>query len=331
MKIFITGATGYIGQQLALRLADEGNTVVALVRNMDKAGGCLQHPNIILAKGDLLDTESLCSAMRSCDAVYHLAALASVWHKNSAAFNEFNVGGLERILNCCLKLGIKDVVFTSSAGVVGHSCDSKPVREYTNIVPFLETAYERSKVDAESLIGEYCAKGLRGIIVNPSRVYGPGLLTESNGVTRLIKMYIRGKWHILPGNGQSIGNYVYIDDVVNGHILAMAKARPGERYLLGGENTSFSSFFKSIDQLTNTRHWLFPFPLSLMLVISKLSLFIAENTGRQPLITPPFVRKYHKHWILSSAKAMEELGYQITPLSSGLKKTIEWLRINKSL
>ena len=72
------------------------------------------------------------------------------------------------------------------------------------------------------------------VMVNPPRIYGPGIITESNAVTRLIKLYMAGKWKIMPGDGKRTGSYVYIDDVVNGHILAMQKGRAGERYNLGG-------------------------------------------------------------------------------------------------
>ncbi len=325
MKIFMTGATGYIGQQLALRLAAEGHQVIALVRNVEKAAFLLDHPHVQLIRGDIMEPGTLLHAMKGCQAVYHLAALASVWNKEPDAFHRLNVTGLQHVLDCCLVLGIEKVVFTSTAGVAGHSIDGNPVKEYTNPSPRLETAYEQSKVAAENLLLTYCSKGIYGILVNPSRVYGPGLLTESNGVTRLVKMYTEGKWHILPGNGESIGNYVFIDDVVNGHLLAMEKARPGQRYLLGGENSSFTDFFKRIDTHTGRRHWLFKFPLSLMLTLSHLGLFIAERTGRQPLITPSFVRKYTKHWVLDSGKAISELGYTYTPLSEGLRKTMEWI------
>lgn len=326
MKIFITGATGYIGQKLAFRLADEGNEIVAFVRNPEKAMLLLSHQNIRLVSGDLLYQNELCQAMQGCEAVYHLAALASVWHKNPDAFQETNFTGLKNILDCCLKLGIKNLVFTSTAGVVGDSADGKPVAEYTNINPKLETDYEKSKVDAENLLKTYVEKGIRGVIVNPSRVYGPGLLTESNGVTRLIKMYVNGKWHIVPGNGKSVGNYVFIDDVVNGHILAMAKAKPGERYLIGGENASFNRFFSLLAELSGKKHWLFKFPISLMLFVSNLDLLLAKAIGKQPLITPPFVRKYNKQWPLSTEKAQQDLGYEVTPLRQGMRNTLVWLK-----
>ena len=242
-EILITGATGYIGQKLASKLVASGNQIVILVRNPVKAKKLLDHPQITIFKGDILDNSSIDNALKGCNQVYHLAALASVWHKNPDTFHQINVTGLQNILNACQKWQVKEVLFTSTAGVVGDSKNGQPVAELTNLNPKLETLYENSKVAAETLIKEYVKKGIRGIIVNPSRVYGPGLLTESNGFTRLLQMYIHGNWKIKPGDGNSIGNYVYIDDVVNGMILAMEKAKPGERYLLGGNKRELQCFF----------------------------------------------------------------------------------------
>ena len=329
MKIFITGATGYIGQKLALELAESGYSVHALVRDIAKAKTLLHHARVFLFEGNILDKRSIVKAMQGCGQVYHLAALASVWHKNPNQFYELNVTGLKNVLDCCVELQIKDVVFTSTAGVAGDSKDGKPVAEYTNFNPKLETLYENSKVEAEKLMQTYIEQGIRGVIVNPSRVYGPGLLTESNGITRLLKMYVSGNWKIKPGNGESIGNYVYIDDVVNGLLLAMEKAKPGERYLLGGINASYNQFFALADEVTGVKRKLYNFPLPVMLFLSKIQLLMAEVFGKQPLLTPPFVRKYNKHWIVSSAKAEKELGYKITPLRKGIQKTIDWLSLNQ--
>ncbi len=325
MKILITGATGYIGQKLALKLAASGNQVVILVRNPVKAKKLLNHPQITIFKGDILDNSSIDNALKGCNQVYHLAALASVWHKNPDTFHQINVTGLQNILNACQKWQVKEVLFTSTAGVVGDSKDGQPVAELTNLNPKLETLYENSKAAAETLIKKYVKKGIRGIIVNPSRVYGPGLLTESNGFTRLLQMYIHGNWKIKPGDGYSIGNYVYIDDVVNGMIMAMEKAKPGERYLLGGINASYNAFFSLVNQLTGVKRKLYRFPLPLMLLLAHMQLLMAKMFGKQPLITPSFVRKYNKNWIVNSAKAQSELGYTITPLAEGIKETISWL------
>ena len=324
MHIFITGATGYIGQQLALKLADNGHVIHALIRNEQK-GALLTHPNIVLFPGDILNTSSLLKAMAGCKQVYHLAALASVWNKNPDAFYILNVDGLKNVLECCIELEIKDVLFTSTAGVVGHAENMDPVCELTNANPKLETLYEKSKVAAEILLKKYNKKGIRGIIVNPSRVYGPGLLTESNGFTRLMKLYINGHWKIRPCNGKSIGNYVYIDDTIRGLISAMEKAKPGERYLLGGVNATYNDFFALVDELTGTKRKMYNVPLPLMLLMSRIQLLMAKLFGKQPLITPPFVRKYNKHWIINSAKAEQELDYHITPLQEGVAKTLKWL------
>ena len=325
-NIFITGATGYLGQRLAHHLAGKGHTIHALVRDQNKAMAILNHSSIKLFKGCILKKETIAKAMEGCDQVFHLAALATVWHKNPNAFKKTNMGGLKNVLEICVDKGIKDVLFTSTAGVVGHSTNGKPVAELTNSNPRLETLYEKSKLLAEDVALEYLSKGLRVVIVNPSRVYGPGLLTESNGFTRLMKMYLEGKWNIRPGNGKSIGNYVYIDDVIEGFELAMKKAHPGERYLLGGIDVSYNEFFDSISRLSGKHPKLHSIPLSVMLLASYLHLALAHTTGKHPLITPPFVRKYTKNWLVSSEKAKMELGYAITPLETGLAKTLSWLQ-----
>jgi len=328
MTVCITGATGYLGQLLAVKLSQSGITVHALVRSIQKGEQLLSYDGIRLFCGDILDKDSLRKAMHGCSEVYHLAALVSVWNKNPNAFYTVNVEGLKNVLDCCLELNIKNVLFTSTAGVVGHSEDRQPVTEQGGASRELQTAYELSKVAAEQLLQTYCLKGLRAIIVNPSRVFGPGLLTESNGFTRLLKLYIAGKWHVMPGNGQSIGNYVYIKDAVNGIIMAMKSGRSGERYLLGGINISYNDFFSLVDELTGNKRRMYRFPIPVMILLSRFLVWRAIFDKKQPLIAPAFVRKYTKDWIVSSAKAEKELGYHITPFADALRKTTAWLDEN---
>jgi nucleoside-diphosphate-sugar epimerase len=166
-------------------------------------------------------------------------------------------------------------------------------------------------------------------IVNPSRIYGPGQLTESNAATKLIKRCYEGKWRILPGNGESMGNYVYIDDVVQGHLQAMQYGQSGHRYILGGENVSFKEFFGLIRELSPHNKRLYKLPVPIMMGFAQSQLLMAEWFGRHPLIIPAFVRKYNYHWNLSSQKAIQELGYQITPLRQGVMQTIEWFNQNQ--
>lgn len=335
MKIFITGATGYIGTNLALHLANSGHTVHALYRSKSKAAS-LKHDNVRLFEGNISDAKSLKRAMQSCDGVFHVAAFARVWARDPKTFFDINVDGTLNVINMAARLGVKKIVFTSTAGVFGPSINGVITEESKKTIDFF-TEYERSKSVAEEKILELVSKGQNIVIVNPTRVYGPGLLSVSNAVTRMIKFYIEGKFHIIPGNGKSIGNYVFIDNVIDGHILAMQKGKPGEKYILGGTNTSYTEFFDTLINVSQKKYYLFKLPLSLMSVTSNLMMIMSKLSGKPPMITPAWVKRLLYDWEVSSKKAESVLGYKITPLAEGLKKTINWIEAkfpvnnNKSL
>ena len=323
-SIFITGATGFIGNRLAHWLADSGCKIVALVRTPNKTTS-LQHPNIQCIIGSLEDEQILQRGMKNADFVYHLAAHATLWAADDA-FERVNIEGTINVLNAALQQRVKRVVVTSTAGVIGPATDGPVTEETKRVVDFFND-YERTKYEAELIVKEYVAQeGLDAVMVNPTRVYGPGQLNESNAVTKLIKQYAEGRWRFLPGDGTTIGNYVFIDDVVQGHILAMEKGKAGERYLLGGEDVSYNAFFNTVGELNGQHYKLQKAPMNVMLAFSKLQLFLAQNFGRHPVVTPAWVKKYMHHWQASSAKAERELGYQITPLKQGIQQTLEWLK-----
>jgi len=322
-KIFITGGTGFIGQKLARKLADEGHQVVALIRSKGKAQA-LTHDNISFVEGDLFNLGALEVGMHESDEVYHLAAFASVWAKDNT-FSKVNIDGTLNILKAAKKKGVKKVLVTSTAGVIGPAIDG-PVNEDTPRRVDFFTDYESTKYESELKIKEHVAEGQHVVIVNPTRVYGPGPLNVSNSVTKLIKQYTEGKWKFIPGDGMSTGNYVFVDDVINGHILAMEKGRAGERYLLGGEDASYHELFDTIAEVGGKKYKLYKMPLGVLLAFGKLQLFLANTTGRTPLITPGWVRKYLYKWSVSSQKAQDELGYEITPLKEGVQKTVDWVR-----
>jgi len=239
--ILVTGSTGFLGRRLATSLAEEGNLVHALYRTDEKIRGW-KHDNIRFFKGTLGDKNSIGQAMEGCRQVYHLAAFAAPWVRNPRVIYNENVGGTENILESARRLGVKKLVYTSTAGVFGPSNGELNTEEKQfNGNHF--THYDRSKAEAETKVMKYVAGGLNAVIVNPTRIYGPGNLSKSNSVTMMIEKYIRGKWRIIPGDGSSIGNYVYVDDAVNCHQLAMARGRAGERYIAGGENLTFNELF----------------------------------------------------------------------------------------
>ncbi|HZL09188.1 MAG TPA: SDR family oxidoreductase [Prolixibacteraceae bacterium] len=324
MKCFVTGANGFIGSRLVEKLAEKGYEVNCLVRSPDKFAA-LQRENTHPVYGDLNNSEALLLGSKDCDVVYHLAGYAKPWSKDANLPYQINVQGTINLLEACLKNKVKRFIFTSSAAVFGPSAENHIIDEQViRDTPFFND-YESTKAMAEDSALEFIKRGLPVVIVNPTRVYGPGTLSASNSMTKIIKMYQNGLWRILPGNGTKIGNYVYIDDVIEGHLLAAEKGISGEHYILGGENLTFNGFFQTLAEITGKQRILIHFPIGLMLFLAKIMEFQTQLTGIPPTITPPWVKKYLNHWNLSSAKAVSQLGYKITSLTDGVRSTVSWI------
>jgi len=323
MKVFITGATGYIGHHLTVKLLENGYEVHALCRNKP-AFQSFQHRAFHFFPGNIEDPGSILTAMNGCEVVFHLAAIAKVWTPSPKRFYEVNVCGTCNVLEAALINNIRKVVFTSSGAVFGPSSD-RPLHEQDVRKNAFFTDYETSKFIAEERIQHYVRKGLDIVIVHPTKVYGPGLWTESNAVSRMIKLFVEGKWRVIPGNGNMVGNFSFIDDVVEGHLLALKKGIAGEKYILGGVNVSFNDFFCLLKKSSGKEYATIHIPYSLMMLYGWKEEWIAKLRGKEPKITRPWIKKYSHHLALSSEKSVCELGYSITPLESGLKKTLEWL------
>lgn len=329
MKAFITGGTGFIGSRLTEKLISENHDVTLLARN-PSAAAFTGNNKVTLIKGDLFNKAVLLEGMKDCDWVFHMAAYVKPSYKDPSIVTGINVDGTVNVFDAALESSVKKVVFTSTGGTMSYSHDGKPVDESTNPDPELHTLYEKTKVEAEKIALDFCKKGLAVVTVNPTRVYGPGKLTESNSMTKIIRLYISGLWRIIPGDGKSIGNYVFIDDVVEGHLLAARNGKSGERYILGGENHSFRKLFDIIGEAAGERRILVNLPAGLMKGIIKLVMFISKITGSAPAITMDWLDKYLNNWIMSSDKAIKELGYKITPLSTGASRTIQWLKTKQN-
>ena len=324
MKTFVIGATGYVGQKLTSRLLQQGHIVHALVKTFPKET-LFNHPNIFFFKGDLLDKDSLKKTMEGCNQGYHLAAYARPWARDAKTYFEINVKGTLNVLETASEAGVAKLVYTSSCAVMGRSNGAPITEDHVRDIDFF-TDYESSKYIAESYVRNYANHGLETVIVSPSKIYGPGLWNESNAVSRLIQMYVTGDWHVMPGNGKSLGCFCYIDDVVNGHLLAMTHGRNAEKYILGGENLQLKEFFEVIRTLSGKNHFLVHVPIWLMMLFGWKEEVGASLFGRDPLITRKWIVKYNHDLACSSEKAIKELGYKITPISEGVKTTLKWLR-----
>lgn len=325
MKIFITGGTGFIGGRLTEKLLSLGHEVILLLRN-PSAAFPEGNEKVSYIHGDIFDREALIKGMTGCDWIFHMAAHTKPGSADPSLPYKTNVTGTVNVLDAAALCGVKKIVITSTGGTMGCSKNGNIVNEDTNPEPLFNTDYEKTKFEAERIAKEYSAIGLDVVIVNPTRVYGPGKLSKSNSLTKIIKMYMSGFWRFLPGNGDTVGNYVYIDDVVEGHILAAASGKNGERYILGGENLTFRELFGIVGEVCGKKRKLIPLPVFFMKLIVKAAYLISGLTQKPPFITGDWLDKYLNNWIISSDKAIVGLGYQITPFREGATKTINWIR-----
>ena len=323
--VFVTGATGFIGTKLVNALIAQGHTVRALTRATSNHDG-LTHERIQFVQGDLTDPASLRAGAAGCRYAFHLAAYAKNWARDPKIFFTQNVDGMRNVFQAAGDAGVERLVFTSTIvtfgptapGVVGD--ESMP-----RLTPKYYTEYEETKAVAEQEALSWAANGFPVVIVNPTRVYGPGKLTEGNSVSLMIDMYDRGKVPVLLNGGANVGNYVLVDDLVQGHILALAKGRTGERYILGGENISLKGFHRLVDEVSEKRHLQFGLPPAVAMAYARAERAKAEWFGWYPQITPGWVETFLQDWAYSCAKAERELGYRITPLKEGIRRTYEWI------
>ncbi len=325
MKVFITGASGFIGSRIAERFVRNRDELILLLRDPSKSPFGTER-NVRIIKGDITDRSRLLEGMKGSEVVYHLAAFTGPWSKDPSLPYMINVTGTVNVLEAALSNSVRKLVFTSTCGTLGYSANGSIIDETASGVTSYCTLYEMTKAEAEKKVIEYSAAGLDAVIVNPSRIYGPGPLTKGNSLTKIINWYIRGLWRFIPGSGNSVGNYVFIDDVVEGHILAADKGNRGERYILGGSNLSFGELFKITGEVSGMPRKMIKIPVRAMKSAAWMMETISKAFGIPPSITEEWIEKYNNDAFISSEKAVNSLGYNITPFPAGVLKTIEWLR-----
>ena len=324
MKFFITGATGFIGTELIRFLHNRGHTIRVFCRPSSNTDVFIHIP-IEITYGDIRDFQSIKEGMKGCDYVIHLAGYAKNWAKDPQTFYDVNLHGLDNLLKAAREEGIKKTVLVSTCMVFGPS-NKNSVKEDESCIEACFCEYQHSKHEADKLGLSANKDGFPVVIVHPTRVYGPGLLTEGNSVTILIKNYIEGKWSGILSDGTALGNYVFIGDVVQGIWRAFERGKNGEKYILGGENLSYNDFYRIIGDISKQHRSVIHIPIWTAMGIARLQLLLAHTLRKHPLITPKWIRIFSMDWAFSSEKAQKELGYTITPFKQGVKKTIDWLR-----
>ncbi|HMF97891.1 MAG TPA: NAD-dependent epimerase/dehydratase family protein [Vicinamibacterales bacterium] len=306
MNVLVTGGTGYLGCAVVRALAARGHQVVVFARRASRSG----LPGR-LVDGDVRDRGALDRAAAGCDALCHSAALVSIWRRRSADFDDVNVGGLRNAIAVVADRRIPRFLYTSSFVAL-------PPRDQPT--PMAANDYQRTKLAADREADAAVAEGVPLTRVYPGVVYGPGSFTEGNLVGRLIADHLRGR---LPGliGPEHRWSYAYVDDVAAGHCAALERGSAGGRYMLGGENAPQRRVFEIMQQLTGRRPPArIPFPVATALGAAeelRVSLF-----GGTPLVTRGAVDIFRHDWSLDSSGAERDLGYAITPLEDGVRRTL---------
>ena len=330
-KIFVTGATGFIGAKLVRLLLREGFSVRGLYHRTqpDWSNFAELDPGdrLEFVQGDISTVESLHKAMDGCRYAFHLAGFAQNWARDFSIFTRINIDGMRNVFHVAKEQNFERIVWTSSIVTFGPTEQGTTADETSpRITERYFTEYEKTKTIAEKEALQWTADGLPLVIVNPTRVFGPGPQTDGNALAELINDYVTGKLFVTFNFGMDTGNYVFVDDVAMGHYLAMLNGRIGERYILGSENASLRQFYTYVEEVSGIKRRGIPIFLPGAMMISRMFVLWAKLTGGYPRISPGWVRTFAADWCYSCDKARKELGYDPIPLKEAVQRTYEWLQ-----
>lgn len=323
MKVLLTGATGFLGRAVARHLARRGHALRVLARPTSRLEGLPE--GIEVAAGDVTDALSMTSAASGCDAVLHAAALVKIWVKDPRLFEAVNVGGLVNALAAARSTGAR-LVYTSSFIALGPSGEGARDATRPHPGPPFRNLYERTKARADVLAREAATGGQDVVTLYPGVIYGPGEMTEGNIVARMIADHLNGRLPALVGPGDRRWSYAFVEDVAEGHALALEKGLPGDRFVLGGENATLARVFDLVREIAGVSPPRYRIPYGLASVIGRAQWLWAELTGHPPQLTQGEVGVFREEWACDSTRAEGELGYEWRPLVEGLRETVRWLR-----
>jgi nucleoside-diphosphate-sugar epimerase len=344
------------GQRQTERGGEAGTAPGAAARGFPEA--------IEIVAGDVADPASVLRAAAGCDAVVHGAALVKILAP-AADFDRINVGGLDNVLAAAEAAGAR-VVYVSSFMALGPSeggpggvlDEEAPAHPGPASAPAAATAasaatsaapanpanpaiiaagnaaeprlwindYERTKTLADRQARRAIAAGQPVNVVYPGVIYGPGEMTEGNLVVRHVLDLLHRRLPALLGTPERRWCYVFVDDVARGIAEVLERARPGARYVLGGENVRLGAFYALVEELSGVPVPRRRLPDGLAKVLGAVQKGWARLRGSTPALTPDLVEVYRHDWAYSSARAAADLGYTPRGLREGLGATLAWLQ-----
>jgi dihydroflavonol-4-reductase len=316
-QIFLTGASGFIGGALATRLVDEGEKVVALARS-EEAATAVARRGATVTRGDVLDEDSLVEGMAGCALAYHVAGVNTHCPPDPDLLLRTNVQGAEAAVRAAARAGVPRLVLTSSAASVGEPPGTVG-REDTEHRGSYLSVYDRSKHHGEqAAFRAGRSLGVEVVAVNPSSVQGPG---RAGGNGAIIIAYLNGR---LPLFVDTYVSLVDIADTVEGHLLAAARGRSGERYLLNGATITSREALQIISDLSGVRDRVRMLPPGLARSAAAIAELVARTRGHASSICPARIRTILHGHRYDGSRATRELGLRYTPAADTFRRMIDW-------
>jgi dihydroflavonol-4-reductase len=320
MKVLVTGATGFIGGNLARELCRRGYQVRALVRP-NSSTLTIEDTGIEMVTGDILDQESLGKAVRGCQRVFHCAAVYSFWSPDPRAIYRTNVDGTAAVLETCRRAGVERVVYTSTVSTIGLVAGGLGTEDTVVDPHHLVGHYKKSKYQAEQVALKMAAQGLPVIVVNPTAPVGPWDV-KPTPTGKVVLDFLLGR---IPAYVDTGMNLVDVEDVAVGHILAMEKGEVGQRYLLGNRNLTLKELLNILADVSSRSPPRWKLPFWLAIGAGYLDLAVEGKVLRkEPRIPLEGLKVSRTPMYVSCQKAVTELGLPQSPVESAVEKSVGW-------
>ncbi len=320
--VLVTGVSGFVGSAVARAASATGAQVRGIARASSPRGNLSEFPGE-LVEGDLRDAAAVARAMAGVRSVYHVAADYRLWARDPEEIVRNNRDTTRIVMEAALSAGVERIVYTSSVATL-LPIEGAPSDELHPATPAQATgAYKRSKVIAERLVEAMVAeRGLPAVIVNPSTPIGPRDVRPTP-TGRIVVEAANGR---MPAFVDSGLNLAHVDDIAHGHLLAMARGRIGERYVLGGDDVTLAAMLQAVAALVGGRAPKVRVPVAPLMPLAWANELLAQVTGRTPFLTLDSLRMSRHAMFYSSAKAQGELGYRSRPYEAALRDAIAWFR-----
>jgi dihydroflavonol-4-reductase len=324
--VFLTGASGFVGSHILRALLAAQYRVRALLRPGSKPLPALEGCTTV--RGDVLRSSDLVRQMEGCRYLVHAASLYTFSADMRRKMQATNVRSCSGLLEVARLAGIERAIVTSSSATVGPAASEEHLATEENWDgEDGSSAYHRSKLQQARVA---LAAQIPVVLVLPTAPIGPGDW-KPTPTGKMIVDFLRGRIFATLDGGL---NVVAVEDVAKAHVLALQHGRPGERYLVGGENIGLTQLWQRLAQLCGrpapTAQIPFPLALTLGWADELRCRIMWSGMGKQvmPQIPLEGVRMARHHMYVSSAKAQSELGYEATSVTAALERAVKWYRDN---